>query len=153
MSANVRGPAYQDIRYKPAVAEPAVADGAAVAGEPILVAAPAVGDANPTIADAPAVVPMNTKGIYQKIARNTPLKPSAVKSIVEEYLDEAFAQARAHGQFEMAFRMKIAVTRRPAVPAGEQASVRTGRVSWRRAKPAKTTIKISPMAHMRRKIL
>ena len=31
----MRGPAYQDIRYKPAVAEPAVADGAAVAGEPI----------------------------------------------------------------------------------------------------------------------
>ena len=31
----MRGPAYQDIRYKPAVTEPAVADGAAVAGEPM----------------------------------------------------------------------------------------------------------------------
>ena len=97
---------------------------------------------------------LTTAQIYAKIAAGTAFKTSAVKQIVEQFMDMSFEQARlSSGSFEMAYRMKIDVVHTPAEPGQERVSPRSNRVTWRRAKPAKTTVKVSPMAHMKRKIL
>ena len=93
----------------------------------------------------------NKTQILNEIAENTGLSKKEVSSVLDELgiLIERHVKKRSCGEFMMPGLFKIATVRKPAVKARKGINPFTGEETMFKAKPAKTVVKIRPLAKLK----
>jgi nucleoid DNA-binding protein len=93
----------------------------------------------------------NKTQILAEIAENTDLTKKQVASVLDELtlLIERHIKKRSGGEFMMPGLFKIVTQRKPAVKARKGINPFTGEETMFKAKPARTIVKIRPLAKLK----
>jgi nucleoid DNA-binding protein len=93
----------------------------------------------------------NKTQILNEIAENTDLTKKQVASVLDELtvLIERHIKKRSGGEFMMPGLFKIVTQRKPAVKARKGINPFTGEETMFKAKPARTIVKIRPLAKLK----
>jgi nucleoid DNA-binding protein len=93
----------------------------------------------------------NKTQLLTEIAENTDLTKKQVASVLDELtvLIERHIKKRSGGEFMMPGLFKIVTQRKPAVKARKGINPFTGEETMFKAKPARTIVKIRPLAKLK----